>query len=127
MPKWVIHHTADAFTAAEKQQIANGMTQIYSSVGLPRFYSHAHFIEFPTEDIYSGGLHFFMKAFDDVMRPVCKPKNIMWESAIYEGAREYWRINGLIPPSQGSETEKQWAEANRIVGEDEMLQAQPRP
>jgi phenylpyruvate tautomerase PptA (4-oxalocrotonate tautomerase family) len=55
MPKWVIHHTADAFTAAEKQQIANGMTQIYSSVGLPRFYSHAHFIEFPTEDIYSGG------------------------------------------------------------------------
>jgi hypothetical protein len=68
-----------------------------------------------------------MKAFDDVMRPVCKPKNIMWESAIYEGAREYWRINGLIPPSQGSETEKQWAEANRIVGEDEMLQAQPRP
>ena len=150
MPKWVFHHTAGAFTADEKKQIAQGMTRIYSSVGLPPFYAHAHFIEFPPDSIFAGGetprllatiaiyhvartfgnketQDFFMKAFDDVVRPIMKPKGIKWESAIYEGDIEYWRINGLIPPAQGSDMEKKWFEANEITDEDQMLRNQPRP
>lgn len=150
MPKWVFHHTVDAFSAEEKRTIAEGMTKLYSSVGLPPFYSNTHFIEFEPENIYCGGVpqksvttvaiyhvartfgspqiqDFFMKALDDVLRPILKPKGIKWESAIYEGDIEYWRINGLIPPAQGSEMEKKWFDANAITDEEELLLKQPRP
>ncbi|RTE80249.1 hypothetical protein BHE90_005262 [Fusarium euwallaceae] len=150
MPKWVFHHTAGAFTAEEKQQIAKGMTKIYSSVGLPPFYSNCHFIEFQADSIYAGGetpkalttvaiyhvartfandeiQDLFMQGLDDTLRPILKPKGIKWESAIYEGDIEYWRINGLIPPSQGSEMEKKWFEANQITDEEDLLRNQKRP
>lgn len=150
MPKWIFYHTAGAFTPEEKKTIAEGMTNIYSSIGLPRFYANCQFIELPRDSIYAGGepahnlttvaiyhvartfqsdeiQDMFMKGFDDVLRPVLKPKGIKWESAIYEGNVAYWRINGLIPPSQGSEMEKKWADANRMTDEEELFKNQPRP
>lgn len=68
-----------------------------------------------------------MRAFDDVLRPILKPKNVKWESAIYEGNIEYRRVNGLIPSAQGSEMEKTWFEANRTVNEEELFRNQKRP
>ncbi|KAL7762822.1 hypothetical protein ACKLNR_006180 [Fusarium oxysporum f. sp. zingiberi] len=150
MPKWVFHHTAGAFSFEEKRQIAQGMTKIYSSVGLPPFYANTQFIEFDPESLFTGGepakntttvaiYHvartfatseiedFFFKALDDVLRPVMKTKGIKWELAIYEGAIEHWRINGLIPPAQGSEMEKKWYAANTITDEEELFSSQVRP
>ncbi|KAF9771384.1 hypothetical protein IL306_010976 [Fusarium sp. DS 682] len=104
MPKWVFHHTAGTFSPEDKRQIAQGMTKIYSSVGLPPFYSNTHFIE-----------------------PIMKPKGIKWEMAIYEGDIEYWRINGIRPPAQGSALEKKWFDANQITDEEELFRTQERP
>ncbi|KAL2879335.1 hypothetical protein SGCOL_005463 [Colletotrichum sp. CLE4] len=146
MPKWVFNCNAGVFTPAEKKQIAEGMTKIYTSVGLPAFYCHTHFIELAPENIYAGGetpkalttvsiYHiargfdtpqveaFFFKALDDVLRPILKPKGIEWESGIYEARRELWRINGLVPPDTGSEMEKKWAKDNRVTDEEDLLKA----
>ncbi|EWZ28980.1 hypothetical protein FOZG_17279 [Fusarium oxysporum Fo47] len=126
------------------------MTKIYSSVGLPPFYSNTHFIELNADSIFAGGespkalttvsiyhvartlatpdvQDFFMKALDDVLRPIMKPKGIKWELAIYEGDIEYWRINGIRPPAQGSEMEKKWFDANQVTDEEELFRAQERP
>lgn len=150
MPKWLFHHTAGAFTAAEKKQIAQGMADIYSSFGLPRFYTNTQFVEFPRDSIYIGGeeaksvttlsiYHVartfaspeiqdaFFKALDDVIRPIMKPKGLKWESALYEGDVEYWRMNGLRPPKQGSDMEKKWFAANAITDEEELFRKQARP
>ncbi|ETS77180.1 hypothetical protein PFICI_11054 [Pestalotiopsis fici W106-1] len=144
MPKWVFHHTVGAFTNNDKKLIAHGMTKIYTSVGLPAFYCHAHFIELQPDSIYAGGetpqalttlsiYHIargfadknaelgFMKALDDILRPILKTRSIEWESAIYEANRDLWRINGLVPPATGSELEKKWFEANKVTDEEELL------
>ncbi|KAI0174690.1 putative oxalocrotonate tautomerase enzyme-domain-containing protein [Pestalotiopsis sp. NC0098] len=127
MPKWVFHHTVDAFSAEEKREIAEGMTKIYSSVGLPPFYSNTHFIEFEPENIYCGGVPQKSVTTIAIYHANPKPKGIKWESAIYEGDIEHWRINGLIPPAQGSEMEKKWFDANAITDEEELFLKQPRP
>ncbi|KAJ3948512.1 uncharacterized protein N0V96_002767 [Colletotrichum fioriniae] len=144
MPKWVFNCNAGVFTAAEKKQIAEGMTKLYTSVGLPAFYCHTHFIELAPENMYAGGetpkalttvsiYHiargfdtpqveaFFFKALDDILRPILKPKGIEWESGIYEARRELWRINGLVPPETGSEMEKKWAKENRVTDEEDLF------
>lgn len=147
MPLWVFNHTAGAFTAQEKLQIAGGMTQIYRSIGLPAFYCHAQFFELQPDSIFAGGespkgltvitiYHIarrfeneeqreqFLKAFDSVVWPVLKPKGIEWESFITEAERDLWRINGLIPPETGSDMEKKWFEANAVTDEEELLRKQ---
>ncbi|KAF7159502.1 hypothetical protein CNMCM5623_004840 [Aspergillus felis] len=69
----------------------------------------------------------FFKTLDDILRPILKPKRIEWEIGIYEGNRDYWRINGLIPPATGSELEKKWFAANKVTDEEELLKSQPHP
>ena len=150
MPKWVFHHTIGAFTAEEKLQIACGMTKLYTSVGLPAFYAHAHFFELPPDSIYAGGgtpralttisvyhiartfetqeiQDMFFKTLDDILRPILKPKGIEWEIGIYEANRDYWRVNGLIPPPTGSDLERKWFAANNVTDEEELLKSQPHP
>jgi hypothetical protein len=150
MPKWVFNHTTDAFTPEEKQLIARGMTKLYTSVGLPAFYCHAHFFELPPHSIYAGGetppalttvsiyhiartfesqeiQDMFFKTLDDILRPILKPKGIEWEIGIYEANRDLWRVNGLVPPPTGSEMEKKWFAANEVTDEEELLKTQPHP
>ncbi|KAI1452469.1 putative oxalocrotonate tautomerase [Annulohypoxylon moriforme] len=147
MPKWAFNHTSGAFTAEEKRQLSQGMTRIYTTFGLPAFYCHTHFFELPAEAVYTGGeiappsttisiyhaAHTFkskeesepfLKAFDDVIRPILKPKGINWESAIYETSYDYWRIEGLIPPAMGSDQLKKWVAANKITNEEALLRKQ---
>lgn len=147
MPKWVFNCNAGMFSTAEKKQIAEGMTKLYTSVGLPAFYCHTHFIELPPDNIYAGGetpkalttvsiYHIargfdtpqvealFFKALDDILRPILKPKGIEWECGVYEARRELWRINGLVPPATGSELEKKWAKENKVTDEEDLLRVQ---
>ncbi|KAF9873738.1 hypothetical protein CkaCkLH20_08848 [Colletotrichum karsti] len=147
MPKWVFNSPAGLLTPAEKKQIAEGMTKVYGSARLPAFYCHAHFVEFEPSNIYTAGepsknvttiaiYHIakvfdkpeveqaFLRAFDDVIRPVLKPKGIEWESGIYESRRELWRVNGLVPPARDSEMEKKWFAEGRVTDEEELLREQ---
>lgn len=142
MPKWVFHHTKGAFTREDKERLAKGMSNIYTTFGLPAFFAHAHFFELAPEDIWSGGEpsksfttisiyhaaanirdksegEAFLKALDDVVRPVLKPKGIKWESNVYETPRDWWRLQGMIPPDFNTNMLKKWVEANDFTEEDE--------
>ncbi|KFZ04390.1 hypothetical protein V502_10185, partial [Pseudogymnoascus sp. VKM F-4520 (FW-2644)] len=138
---------AGSFTAEDKESIAKGMTELYTSVGLPAFYCHTHFFELPPESIYAGGerqtaltlisIHhvarsfdtpeikdFFFSTLDKILRPILKLNGIEWELSIVESSRDYWRINGLVPPQTDSDMEKKWFAANKVTDEEEMSRHQ---
>ncbi|OQE21856.1 hypothetical protein PENSTE_c011G06806 [Penicillium steckii] len=144
MPKLVFNHAAGIFTNEEKSQIAQKMTKIYTSVGLPAFYCHTQFFELPPNSMYAGGetqtnlttlsiYHIargfptkeveyeFFQNLDDILRPILKPKNVDWELGIYEASRDLWRVNGLMAPETGSVMEKEWFDANGVVDEEVLL------
>jgi hypothetical protein len=149
MPKWVFHHTKGAFTREDKQKIAEGASKIYTTYGLPAFYAHVHFFELGSDDIWNGGKpsqsfttisiyhaaanarndeegERFLKALDDVVRPVLKPKGIKWESNVYETPRFFWRLQGMAPPGFEDAMHKRWVAENTFTEEDEkqLLHAQ---
>ncbi|KAI6080734.1 putative oxalocrotonate tautomerase [Hypoxylon rubiginosum] len=142
MPVWVFHHTKGAFTREDKQKLAQGMSNIYTNIGLPSFYSHVHFFELGPDDIWSGGesappsttisiyhaaasirdpkeREVFLKALDDVLRPVLKPKGIRWESNVYETPRDFWRIQSMTPPEFGTDMHNKWVKDDTFTDADE--------
>lgn len=142
MPKWVFQVTKGALTREDKQKLARGMSNIYTTYGLPAFFAHTHFIEFGPDDFWSGGEavelsatisiyhaaanvrnkeegEAFLKALDDVVRPVLKPKGIRWESNVYETPRDFWRLQGMDPPDFNSDMLKRWVKDNTFTDEDE--------
>ncbi|RSL97557.1 hypothetical protein CDV31_012970 [Fusarium ambrosium] len=142
MPKWVFQHTKGAFTHEDKEKLAKGMSNIYTTFGLPAFFAHVQFISFDPDEFWTGGEpahdsvtisiyhaaanirtgfegESLMKALDDVVRPVLKPKGLTWESNVYETPREWWRLQGMAPPDFNSEMLKRWAKDNGFTDEDE--------
>ena len=142
MPRWVFNHTKGAFTLKDKEELAKGMSNIYKTFGLPAFLAHVQFVELTQDNFWSGGepahpsttiaiYHAaanirnpqegeqLLKAIDDVIRPVLKPKGIRWESNIYETPRFNWRLNGMQPPGFGTEMIERWLKDNDFTKEDE--------
>lgn len=143
MPKWVFHHTKGAFTLEDKEKLAKGMSNIYTTFGLPAFFAHVQFIELAPGDFWSGGVQpdhpsstisiyhaaanvrnplegeTFLKALDDVLRPVLKPKGIRWESNVYETPRDLWRLQGLAVPDFNTEMHNRWIKDDTFTDEDE--------
>ncbi|KAF2971712.1 hypothetical protein GQX73_g1775 [Xylaria multiplex] len=142
MPRWVFNHTKGAFTYEDKKKLAQGMSNIYTTFGLPAFLAHVHFFELEDGNIWSGGEpshpfttitiyhaaanirnkvegEHFLKALDDVVRPVLKPKGIGWESNVYETPRDNWRVQGLAAPDFGTEMMSRWVRDNKFTDEDE--------
>ncbi|KAJ5363734.1 uncharacterized protein N7496_009447 [Penicillium cataractarum] len=138
MPIWYINHSPNILSAAEKQQLAKSITNIYASNGLPAFYVQVHFIEDAPGTAFIGGeihakfagitIYHLARAFksdetkqrflsrvNEVLNPVFEPKGMDWEYFITEASRDLWRMNGLVPPEAGSEGEKEWVRVNRAV------------
>lgn len=55
MPLWTIYHTPNIFTGKEKSALANSITEVYTAVGLPRFYVITVFKQIEPADLYVGG------------------------------------------------------------------------
>lgn len=138
MPSWYINHSPNILSAAEKEQLAKSITNIYVSSGLPAFYVRVHYIEDATGNAFIGGethdkfagiiiTHLarafksdeskqrFLSKVDDVLNPVFEPKGMDWEYFITEASRDLWKMNGLVPPPAGSEGEKEWVRVNKAV------------
>lgn len=138
MPSWYINHSPNIFSAAEKEQLAKSITNIYASHGLPAFYVQVHFTEHTPSSSFIGGkthdkfagitIYHLARAFksdeskqrflsrvDQVLNPVFEPKGMDWEYFITEAPRDLWKMNGLVPPQAGSEGEKEWARVNKAV------------
>ncbi|KAH6871564.1 putative oxalocrotonate tautomerase [Thelonectria olida] len=142
MPRWVFNHTKGAFTREDKQKLAQGMSNIYTTYGVAPFLAHVQFFEMEPDDFWSGGepahpsstitiYHAaanirnkdegeqFLKALDSVVRPVLKPKGITWESNIYETPRDNWRVQGMKAPDFNTEMNDRWVKNNAFSAEDE--------
>lgn len=136
MPRWIIHHSPNTLTDEEKQAIAEGITNIYTRVGLPAFYVHLHFHQMSATETFIGGqsnpkfVDFtvyhtarsfqseeqkqrFLSAVDKVLNPILEDKGADWEYFFTEAPRELWKINGMVPPEPGSEGEKEWQRLNQ--------------
>lgn len=137
MPLWDFHSAPGLFTTEDKEHIAKSLTPIYTSSGIPAFYVRVRFQENQPVNIYSGGeshdklvliqvWHLarnmehnearergFLTAVDKVLTPIMEAKGLDWEYFVTESSRDLWKINGMYPPPQYSEEEKEWAKTNR--------------
>ncbi|KAJ5453724.1 uncharacterized protein N7458_004680 [Penicillium daleae] len=140
MPLWLVFHPPNTFdTQDAKQALANDITKIYTSAGLPAFYVTVQFILSPTSSCFVGGkpeterpfirisvdhiavhsnndtgMHARITArVDAALKPHLADKGYDWEYHIDETARGLWKINGLVPPPYKSEAEQLWASANK--------------
>jgi len=139
MPYWEIFTPENAFSAEDKEQLSNSITQMYVDwVDLPRFYVVVRFHEMPTDSMYVGGVAknnfvrvvidhiarrmddpefraLCMAAIETALEPFVKERGHDWEVHIDETPMDLWRVQGLTPPAPFSDTEKLWAKENRPV------------
>ncbi|KAK3987481.1 putative oxalocrotonate tautomerase [Cladorrhinum sp. PSN332] len=142
MPLWLIYHPlGTSFTTEEsKQSLAEDITAIYTSIGLPAFYVVINFIALSNDNIFVGGrnpenafirvtvdhiaVHFrdnearereAVAAINSVLKKHVAEKGYDWEFHVDETPRGLWRVAGIEPPPFQSEAEKKWSELGRPV------------
>ena len=135
MPLWKIYHPAGAYSAAEKEALAERITALYA-VRLPKFYVGVVFQEVAPDSFYVGGKPvanfvriwvdhiartlptpelrtLWLERCNDALAPFVKEKGFDWEFHIDETPFELWSIQGYRPPPANSEDEKRWIAENR--------------
>lgn len=139
MPYWEFFAPENAFTEQDKLQLTDALTQVYVDfVHVPRFYVVVRFHEVPENSIYVGGepknnfvrivvdhiarqmddpefRALAMRVFEDTYAPFIKDRGYDWEIHVDETPKDLWRVQGLMPPPEESEMEKQWAAENRPI------------
>jgi len=134
MPLWRLYHPADAFSAEDKQQLAERITALYRR--LPKFYVGVVFQAVAAEDFYIGGQptgrfvriwvdhiartlptaelrSWWIGQCDEALAPFIRDRGLDWEFHIDETPFELWSIQGIRPPAADSEDEKRWIRENR--------------
>ncbi|KAI1710003.1 putative oxalocrotonate tautomerase enzyme domain-containing protein [Ditylenchus destructor] len=126
------------YTEDDKKKLAQSITDIYTSIGLPAFYVIILFIPVKKDSYYVGGKtndkfvrvsiqhiarHFesyevakqFMDMYEAKLAPFIKDRGLDWEVAFEILDRNLCRTNGLPLPLSGSEGEKLWVRVNKAV------------
>ncbi|CAM6083534.1 unnamed protein product [Calypogeia fissa] len=121
MPLHRIFHPPGIFSGEDKKSIAERLTAIYTSVGLPAFYVVVLSITVDKDSFFVGGKptskvvwivsqHLAcqvvsseekahsVQALEDAFAPYIKDRGFDWELHIEEHDRELWRENGIVPP-----------------------------
>lgn len=135
MPMWKIYYPENAFSQPEKQQIAQHITQLYSSF-LPEFYVNVFFQTIEAQGCYIGGKEShdfvrvtidhiarsiktpeaqqqFLTACSQIFEPYMQSKNLRWELHVNETSFDLWTINGIKPPLPNTEAEAKWKAENK--------------
>lgn len=143
MPLWLIFHPDGTFEdEASQEALSKDITKFYTALGLPAFYVVVNFIKMPGNTMWVGGERLskdkpFIRiaiehiavtlpnedevykrtanAVDAALKPHVADKGYNWEFHIDETERRLWKVNGIFPPSFGSEEEKIWVNENRAV------------
>lgn len=136
MPMWIVHAPEGAYSAEDKKNMTDAITQIYVDfVQVPRFYVVVRFDEYPVDSLWVGGEpvndfvrfvvdHIARQMEDPTFRELCmtvvtdrlapftSDRGLRHEVHIDETPIDLWRVDGLKPPPPFSEAEKQWARDN---------------
>ncbi|KAI5373638.1 hypothetical protein J4E82_007686 [Alternaria postmessia] len=57
----------------------------------------------------------FLRWADATLKPFIADQGYDWEYSVEEADRSQWKINGIVPPLEGTEAEKEWAKTNMIT------------
>lgn len=143
MPLWKIYHPVDAFSAADKQDLAADITKLYVEAGLPPFYVSVLFQAIPKESFFIGGepVNNFVRVWIDhiarhlntpeeqeqclalangALAPYVRDRGLNWEFHIDETPFELWSIQGYRPPLVDTEDYRRWFRENKaspLVGD----------
>lgn len=124
-----------------QQALSRDITAMYTDRGLPEFYVVVNFIKLAGDDIYIGGrpntgnpfirivinhiaitqpntdeaYHRVTTRISQILKPYIADKGYDEEFHVDETERRLWRIQGMDPSPFGSEQERLWAEANKVV------------
>lgn len=136
MPMWIVHAPEGTYSAEDKKDITEMLTQFYvDAVELPRFYVVVRFDEYPADSMWVGGKpvndfvrivvdHIARQMEDPAFRELCMSilcerlapftaeRGLHVEIHLDETPIDLWRVDGLRPPPPFSEAEKQWAKDN---------------
>jgi phenylpyruvate tautomerase PptA (4-oxalocrotonate tautomerase family) len=136
MPLWMIYAPENAYTAEDKHQFAETITDLYAQVPIPRFYVVTIFEEIPADSYYVAGKSrdnfvrlkidhmartlptpairkWWLAAADELIKPWVKDRGYDWEITIDELPADLWSLQGEVPPSFESVGEKRWVEENK--------------
>jgi len=136
MPLWKVYHPAGAFTAEDKQKLANEVANLYASVPIPKFYVVMIFEEIAKDSCFVGGerhnkfirfkidqiartipgpilREWWMKTLDTVLAPFVKDRGYDWEVSIDETPCDLWSLQGELAPPFESVAEKRWVKENK--------------
>lgn len=134
MPLWKIYHPVDAFSAEEKQQLAERITALYRR--LPKFYVGVVFQAVDSGSFFIGAKpadnfvriwidhiartlptpelrKWWIGQCDEALAPYIRDKGLDWEFHIDETPFDLWSIQGIRPPTADSEDEKRWIRENK--------------
>jgi phenylpyruvate tautomerase PptA (4-oxalocrotonate tautomerase family) len=135
MPLWKIYHPPGAYTAADKQGLAQAITSVYSR-SMPKFYVGVVFQEVSADNFYIGGephpgfvriwvdhiartfqsdemkVGFFTRM-NKLLAPWIADRGYDWEMHVDETPFDLWTIQGHFPPRQGTVDEQRWMAENR--------------
>lgn len=136
MPLWKVYHPVGAFTAEDKQQLAQRVTEVYASIPIPKFYvvlifeeiaqhscfvggePHHNFIRFKIDQIartVPGPIlrEWWIRTLDTVLAPFVKERGFDWEVSIDETPCDLWSLQGELAPPFESVAEKRWVKENK--------------
>jgi phenylpyruvate tautomerase PptA (4-oxalocrotonate tautomerase family) len=136
MPLWNVYHPVGAYSAEDKQALAERITKLYTDCAVPKFYVGILFQELPKESFFIGARpvgnfvrikvdqmartlptpklrEWWVRAVDEAIAPFVRDRGYDWEFHIDETPADLWSIQGELPPPFGSEAEKRWAEENK--------------
>ena len=134
MPLWKIYHPEGAFSLEDKTAISERITGIYRN--LPKFYVGVVFQEVAPDSFFVGGQPagnfvriwvdhiartlptpeartWWIGQCDEALAPFIRDRGLDWEFHIDETSFELWSIQGIRPPTAGSEDEQRWIRENR--------------
>ena len=136
MPLWKVYHPVGAYSAKDKKEFAEKVTEMYSRIPIPKFYVVMIFEEVAADQVYVGGAshgkfvrfkldhmartlpgpilrEWWVKAVDQLIAPFVRDRGYDWEVTIDELPADLWSLQGEIPPPFESHAEKRWVKENR--------------
>jgi phenylpyruvate tautomerase PptA (4-oxalocrotonate tautomerase family) len=135
VPLWKIYTPIAAFTAEDKNAIAQAITGVYGRV-MPKFYVGVVFQEVSADNFYIGGEphprfiriwvdHIartfqsderrvgFFNVINKILSPWIADRGFDWEMHVDETPFDLWTIQGYFPPREGTDDEARWIAENR--------------
>ncbi|MFB9124407.1 4-oxalocrotonate tautomerase [Paraburkholderia dipogonis] len=136
MPLWKVYTPPNAYTSAEREDIAKRITSAYAQIPIPAFYVVVIFREIPENSYFVGGephgkfirfevdhiartlpgpilREWWVRTLDKLLAEYLRPRGFDWEFSYDETPFDLWSLQGEIPPPFESIAEKRWVKENK--------------